>query len=99
MRDKKVKVKHREDPFKGPCGRPCGLTFPIEILCSSLPLNIELLHSPSLQVGILKVHLFRPFSTEHFLAELPDTATGRVFCCLFSEIQTPQGRSTEAIKA
>lgn len=25
------------------------------------------------QVGILKVHLFRPVSTEHFLAELPES--------------------------
>ena len=28
------------------------------------------------QVGILKVHLFRPFSTEHFLAQLPQSVPG-----------------------
>eukprot|EP00913_Durusdinium_trenchii_P023643 g22213.t1 len=39
--------------------------------------TVDYLRARGEKVGILKVHLFRPFSTEHFLAELPDTATGR----------------------
>lgn len=35
--------------------------------------TVDYLRQQGEKVGILKVHLFRPFSTEHFLAELPDT--------------------------
>jgi len=35
--------------------------------------TVDYLRSQGEKVGILKVRLFRPFSTEHFLAELPET--------------------------
>lgn len=34
---------------------------------------VDYLRDQGEKVGILKVHLFRPFSVEHFLAELPDS--------------------------
>eukprot|EP00437_Effrenium_voratum_P033959 CAMPEP_0181476616 /NCGR_PEP_ID=MMETSP1110-20121109/41797_1 /TAXON_ID=174948 /ORGANISM="Symbiodinium sp., Strain CCMP421" /LENGTH=1846 /DNA_ID=CAMNT_0023601901 /DNA_START=106 /DNA_END=5646 /DNA_ORIENTATION=- len=35
--------------------------------------TVDYLRAQGEKVGILKVHLFRPFSTEHFLAELPES--------------------------
>jgi len=35
--------------------------------------TVDLLRSQGEKIGILKVHLFRPFSVEHFLAELPQS--------------------------
>ncbi len=42
--------------------------------------TVEYLNAQGAKVGVLKVHLFRPFSAEHFLAALP--ATTRVIAVL-----------------
>merc|ERR1712032_561185 len=35
--------------------------------------TVDYLRNQGEKVGILKVRLFRPFSTEHFLAEMPES--------------------------
>jgi len=42
--------------------------------CKTAEETVDYLRAQGERVGILKVRLFRPFSTRHFLAEIPDSA-------------------------
>lgn len=43
--------------------------------CCVLQEAVDHLNAHGEQVGLLKVHLFRPWSVKHFLAALPDSVT------------------------
>ncbi|TDT51081.1 pyruvate:ferredoxin (flavodoxin) oxidoreductase [Fonticella tunisiensis] len=42
-------------------------------VCETIEETIKVLNSRGERVGLLKVHLFRPFSIKHFLSEMPKT--------------------------
>ncbi|WP_213996030.1 pyruvate:ferredoxin (flavodoxin) oxidoreductase [Tepidanaerobacter syntrophicus] len=42
-------------------------------VCETIEETIDYLMSQGEKVGVLKVHLFRPFSIEHFLSQMPKT--------------------------
>ena len=42
-------------------------------VCGTLEEVVDVLLAQGRKVGVLEVHLYRPFSSRHLLAELPDT--------------------------
>ena len=42
-------------------------------VCGTLGEVIDYLNAQGEKVGMIQVHLYRPFSVSHFLAKLPDT--------------------------
>jgi pyruvate-ferredoxin/flavodoxin oxidoreductase len=42
-------------------------------VCSAIEETVDYMNKAGAKVGVIKVHLYRPFSREHFLATIPET--------------------------